>query len=64
MQGRLVISRVLGSNFKMKKKEDKERDKALGNEQGLRCHKLEARQTSVLGLSVGFEIRRCTHCGP
>ena len=38
--------------FKMKVKEDKQGDKALGNEQGLRCHKLEARQSSVLGLSV------------
>ena len=38
--------------FKMKEKEDKKGDKALGNEQGLRCHTLEARQGSELGLSV------------
>ena len=33
----------------MKETEDKEGDKALGNEQGLKCHKLEARQRSELG---------------
>ena len=38
--------------FKVKEKEDKKGDKALGNEQGLRCHKLEAKQSSELGLSV------------
>ena len=38
--------------FKMKEKEYKKGDKALGNEQGLRCHKSEARQGSELGLSV------------
>ena len=40
----------------MKEKEDKKEEKALGQEQGLRCHKLEARQSSELGLSVGFAI--------
>ena len=48
----------------MKDKEDKKEEKALGNEQGLRCHKLVARQSSELGLSVGFEIRRYTNCVP
>ena len=37
----------------MKEKgQDKKEEKALGNEQGQRCHKLEARQGSELGLSV------------
>ena len=36
----------------MKETEDKEGDKALGNEQGLRCHKLQARKGSELGFSV------------
>ena len=38
--------------FKMKEKEDKKGGKVLQNEQGLRCHKLDARQDSELGLSV------------
>ena len=36
----------------MKEKEDKKENKALGDEQGLRRHKLEARQGSELELSV------------
>ena len=48
---RMIISKVLGL-LKMKEKEDKEGDKALGNEQGLRCYKLEAGEGFELGLSV------------
>ena len=36
----------------MKEKEDEKGEKALGNEQGLRWHTLEARQSFELGLSV------------
>ena len=46
------LFRELLGYFKVKEKEDKKGDKALGNEQGLRCHKLEAKQSSELGLSV------------
>ena len=50
MQGWLF--REFLAYFKMKEKEDKKGEKALGHEQGLKCHKLEAGQGSELGLSV------------
>ena len=47
----------------MTEKEDKKGDKALGNEQGLRYHKLEARQSSELGLSVAYlNLRNLSVC--
>ena len=50
MQSR--IFREFLAYFKMKKKGDKKGDKALRNEQELRCHKQEVKQSSELGLSV------------
>ena len=41
----VIISSVLG----LLQNKGKEGDKALGNEQGLRCHKLEACKTLSLG---------------
>ena len=50
MQGWLF--REFLAYFKIKEREDKKEEKALGSEQGLRCHKLEARKSSELGVSV------------
>ena len=60
--------------FKVKDKGDKKGHKALRNEQGLRCHKWEGRQSSESGLSVAwftfrarflfFKIPWYVHCDP
>ena len=43
------LFRVFLAYLKMKETEDKEGEKALGNEQGLRCHKLRQEKALNLG---------------